>query len=229
MMGILTRFKEIMSSNINAILDKAEDPAKMIDQTLRNLNSDLGKVKSETAAIMAEEQRAKRELDRCKEDIDKMQTYAVRALEANEESDARRFLEEKAKLSKNLAHLEENYNIAKTNSEKMRDMHDKLVVDIAELESRKDVIKGKLNVAKARERMNKMVSSSLSSGSSSIANFQRYEDMANAALDKANAMAELNQTRDENNINDLIDKYSNTSSSDIDNELEALKARLKKE
>jgi phage shock protein A len=229
MMGILTRFKEIMSSNINAILDKAEDPAKMIDQTLRNLNSDLGKVKSETAAIMAEEQRAKRELDRCKEDIDKMQTYAVRALEANEESDARRFLEEKAKLSKNLAHLEENYNIAKTNSEKMRDMHDKLVVDIAELESRKDVIKGKLNVAKARERMNKMVSSSLSSGSSSIANFQRYEDMANAALDKANAMAELNQTRDENNINDLIDKYSNTSSSDIDNELEALKASLKKE
>lgn len=228
-MGILTRFKEIMSSNINAILDKAEDPAKMIDQTLRNLNSDLGKVKSETAAIMAEEQRAKRELDRCKEDIDKMQTYAVRALEANEESDARRFLEEKAKLSKNLAHLEENYNIAKTNSEKMRDMHDKLVVDIAELESRKDVIKGKLNVAKARERMNKMVSSSLSSGSSSIANFQRYEDMANAALDKANAMAELNQTRDENNINDLIDKYSNTSSSDIDNELEALKASLKKE
>ena len=158
-----------------------------------------------------------------------MQTYAVRALEANEESDARRFLEEKAKLSKNLAHLEENYNIAKTNSEKMRDMHDKLVVDIAELESRKDVIKGKLNVAKARERMNKMVSSSLSSGSSSIANFQRYEDMANAALDKANAMAELNQTRDENNINDLIDKYSNTPSSDIDNELEALKASLKKE
>ena len=229
MMGILTRFKEIMSSNINAILDKAEDPAKMIDQTLRYLNSDLGKVKSETAAIMAEEQRAKRELDRCKEDIDKMQTYAVRALEANEESDARRFLEEKAKLSKNLAHLEENYNIAKTNSEKMRDMHDKLVVDIAELESRKDVIKGKLNVAKARERMNKMVSSSLSSGSSSIANFQRYEDMANAALDKANAMAELNQTRDENNINDLIDKYSNTPSSDIDNELEALKASLKKE
>ena len=228
-MGILTRFKEIMSSNINAILDKAEDPAKMIDQTLRYLNSDLGKVKSETAAIMAEEQRAKRELDRCKEDIDKMQTYAVRALEANEESDARRFLEEKAKLSKNLAHLEENYNIAKTNSEKMRDMHDKLVVDIAELESRKDVIKGKLNVAKARERMNKMVSSSLSSGSSSIANFQRYEDMANAALDKANAMAELNQTRDENNINDLIDKYSNTPSSDIDNELEALKASLKKE
>ena len=62
-MGILKRFKDIMASNINALLDKAEDPEKMIDQCLRDLNSDLGKVKAETAAVMADEQRAKRELD----------------------------------------------------------------------------------------------------------------------------------------------------------------------
>ena len=61
MAGILNRFKDIMSSNINALLDKVEDPNKMIDQYLRNLESDLGKVKAETAAVMAEETRAKRE------------------------------------------------------------------------------------------------------------------------------------------------------------------------
>ena len=55
MAGILSRFKDIMSSNINALLDKVEDPMKMIDQYLRNLESDLGKVKAETAAVMAEE------------------------------------------------------------------------------------------------------------------------------------------------------------------------------
>ena len=48
MAGILSRFKDIMSSNINALLDKVEDPNKMIDQYLRNLESDLGKVKAET-------------------------------------------------------------------------------------------------------------------------------------------------------------------------------------
>lgn len=58
-MSILGRFKDIMSSNINALLDKAENPEKMVDQYLRNLNSDLGKVKAETASVMAEEQRAK--------------------------------------------------------------------------------------------------------------------------------------------------------------------------
>ena len=53
-MGILKRFKDIMSSNINALLDKAEDPEKMIDQYLRDLQEDLRKVKSETATVMAE-------------------------------------------------------------------------------------------------------------------------------------------------------------------------------
>ena len=65
MAGILSRFKDIMSSNINALLDKVEDPMKMIDQYLRNLESDLDKVKAETAAVMAEETKSKRELDEC--------------------------------------------------------------------------------------------------------------------------------------------------------------------
>ena len=46
MAGILSRFKDIMSANINALLYKVEDPMKMIDQYLRNLESDLGKVKA---------------------------------------------------------------------------------------------------------------------------------------------------------------------------------------
>ena len=73
-MGIMTRFKDIMSANINALLDKAEDPEKMIDQYLRNLESDLGKVKAETASVMAEETRARRALDECTANITKMQT-----------------------------------------------------------------------------------------------------------------------------------------------------------
>ena len=65
-MSMLQRFKDIMSSNINALLDKAEDPEKMIDQMIRNLQSDLGKVKSETATVMAEESRLNRELNELK-------------------------------------------------------------------------------------------------------------------------------------------------------------------
>ena len=46
-MGIMTRFKDIMAANVNSLLDRAEDPEKMIDQYLRNLESDFAKVKAE--------------------------------------------------------------------------------------------------------------------------------------------------------------------------------------
>lgn len=62
-MGILTRFKDIMASNVNALFDKCEDPEKMVDQYLRNLENDLASVKAETASVMADEKSAKRKLD----------------------------------------------------------------------------------------------------------------------------------------------------------------------
>lgn len=221
-MGVLTRFKDIMASNINALLDKAEDPEKMIDQVLRNLNSDLGKVKSETASIMAEEQRSKRALDECITETDKMQKYAIKALEANNETDARKFLEKKNSLANKQQGLQEAYDLAAANATKMREMHDKLVKDINELESRKDMIKGKLAVAKTQERINQM-GSSVNGANNSISAFERMEAKANKALDQANAMAELNKGSD--SIADLTSKYD-VSSNEIDDELAALKASL---
>lgn len=224
-MAILTRFKDIMSSNINALLDKVEDPGKMIDQCLRNLNSDLGKVKAETASIMAEEQRAKRALDECTEEMKKLQNYAIKALEANNEDDARKFLEGKSGLATKEAGLKEAYILAASNANKMREMHDKLVGDIKELESRRDMIKGKLSVAKTQERINK-IGSSVNSANNSISAFDRMEEKANKALDQANAMAELNAAP-KDDIKDLKSKYD--SKPDVDDELEALKASLNKE
>ena len=224
-MSIVARFKDIMSSNINAMLDKVEDPEKMIDQYLRNLNSDLGKVKSETASIMAEEQRAKRALNECQDEIIKMQAYAVKALEAGNENDARRFLESKAALVSKEAGLEEAYTLASSNALQMRQMHDKLVSDIGGLESRKDMIKGKIAVAKTQDRINK-IGSSVNSANSSIAAFDRMEQKANKALDQANAMAQLNASG-QDDMKDLTAKYA--AKTDVDSELEALKASLNKQ
>ena len=59
-MGILSRFGDIVQANVNAALDKMEDPSKMIDQYLRELNENLAEVKKETAGVMAEETRTRR-------------------------------------------------------------------------------------------------------------------------------------------------------------------------
>lgn len=223
-MGILSRFKDIMSSNINAMLDKAENPEKMIDQYLRDLNSDLGKVKAETASIMAEEKRAKRQLDECREEIAKMEKYAVKALEAGNEDDARKFLEKKAEFTKKESELIKAYELAASNSTRMRQMHDKLVSDIDELESRRAMLKGKMAVARTQDRINK-IGSSIDDSSKSISAFDRMEERVNKALDEAEAMAELNDGK-KDDIEELAAKYDDVDTS-IDDELEALKAKLK--
>ena len=228
MAGILSRFKDIMSSNINALLDKVEDPMKMIDQYLRNLESDLGKVKAETAAVMAEETKSKRELDECIASINKMQTYAEKALLSGNEADARTFLSKKGELNNKLISIQQTYDIAKENSTKMREMHDKFIKDISQLNTRRDELKAKMAVANTQEKLNK-IGSSVNGAIGNMSKFDEMEAKINKKLDTANAMAELNNSQKEENIDDLIAKYDNetkNTSSEIDNELSELKSKL---
>src|SRR5699024_9592874 len=220
-MSILRRFKDIMSSNVNALLDRAEDPEKMIDQYLRNLNNDLGKVKSETATVMANEQRALRELQECEADISKMETYAMKALESDEEADARKFLKRKSVLTEQATELAKAHELAVANSSQMREMHDKLVGDINELESRRSILKGKASVAKTQQRMNEM-GSSMKGAAATKSAFDQMEDKINQSLDEAKAMAMLNK-KDDDDIDNLMDKYTDTTETEIDDELEDLK------
>ena len=202
-MSILKRFTDIMSANINSLLDKAEDPAKMVDQILRNLNDDLGKVKAETASIMAEETRAKR------------------AVEAGNDADARLFLSKKAMLAEKQATLEQKVQLASDNALKMRQMHDKLVQEISELNARRDSIKAKLATAKMQSRINEL-GGSVGNAKTNLGAFARMEDKANRLLDEANAMAELNMDPVDE-IDSLMSKYDTVASSSIDDELAALK------
>lgn len=219
-MSILKRFTDIMSANINSLLDKCEDPAKMVDQILRNLNDDLGKVKAETASIIAEETRAKRELAECNQEINKLVEYAKRAVKSGNDDDARFFLSKKADLTKNQETLEQKVQIASTNALKMRQMHDKLIKEINDLNARRDDIKAKVATANMQKRLNDL-GGSLHHSTANLGAFARMEEKANRMLDEANAMAELNTPKD--NLQSLMDKYDAQPSSSIEDELAALK------
>lgn len=228
MAGVLKRFKDIMAANINALLDKAEDPEKMIDQYLRDMESDLGKVKAETAAVMAEATRAKRALDECDAEIAKMQQYAEKALTAGNEDDARKFLEKKVSLTTDRETLQQTADNAAANADKMRAMHDKLTQDIANLNDRKASIKAKVSAAKAQQKMNdlteKVGKMDITDGTSA---FDRMEAKANQMLDEANARAELNAPSEAaQSMEDLKKKYDEGSNTAVDSELAALKEKM---
>ncbi len=222
MMEILKRFRDIMTSNIHALLDKAEDPEKMIDQYLRDLNSDLGKVKSETAAIMAAEKRERRELEELQKEIEDMQRYAKKAVEAGNDDDARKFLQRKAELAEREKTMQTSVELAAANTQQMRQMHEKLDSDIAELESRRQELKGKAAVAKTQKRMNEF-NSSMGSAGDRLSAFDQMEQKINQELDEAMAMQELNKGSG-TDIKDLAAKYE--TKADVESELESLKSGI---
>ena len=219
-MSILKRFTDIMSANMNALLDKCEDPSKMVDQILRNLNEDLGKVKSETAAVMAEEIRSKRELAECTQEVNKLLTYAKRAVEAGNDDDARLFLSKKATLVEKQQTLEQKVQMASENARKMRQMHDKLVSEINDLNTRRETIKAKVAAANMQSRLNE-IGSSVGAAKTNLGAFARMEEKANRMLDEANAMADLNASPVDE-VESLMSKYDAPSSA-VEDELAALK------
>lgn len=220
-MGIFGRINQILKANVNDALDKAEDPSKMIDQTLRDLREDLAEVKKETAGVMADEKNAERKLSECKAEIAKAESAAKNALLSGKEDDARKILVRKSELEGSLSSLTEAYNVAHQNSEKVRVAHDKLVADIESLENRKDGIKAKVAVAKTQERINRMTASDRAAGT--VEAFDRWEAKANKRLDAAQAEEELNKG---DNTKDLVNQYAHGSSAAVEDELAKMKASL---
>lgn len=224
-MGILQRFSDIVSANVNALLDKAEDPGKMIDEYLRKATKDLAEVKQETAGVMAEESRTKRLVDDNAAQVAKYEALAKKALLAGNEDDARVFLGKKQELESTGAGLQTAYAAAHENAVKMRELHDKLVKDINTLNSRRQAVKAKMAVAKTQERVNKM-GASADKLQGSMGAFERMEEKADRMLDEANAMSELNsQAVDEAQA--LEEKYKTVdTNASIEDELAALKLKM---
>lgn len=200
-MGILDRFTSIVKANINELLDKAEDPEKMVDQYLREMTESLAEVREATAGVMAEEKRCKKLLDENREETEKYEELAGRA-----------------------EGLTVAYEGAKANADKMRQMHDKLVADIEELNARKATIKAKAAVAKTQSKVNEMTSAGDRAEGARSA-FDRMEAKADEMLDRANAVAELSE-KPADPTEELAKKYAAAGAeAAVDDDL----ARLKKE
>ncbi len=222
-MGILERFTDIVKANINDLLDRCEDPSKMIDQYLRDLTESLAEVKKETAGVMAEESRARRLLDDNASEIAKYDGLARKALAAGNEGDARTFLAKKQQLAEKASGLQTTYDTAHENAQKMRQMHDKLVNDIEALRSRREMIKAKVSVAKTQQRVNQFTGADKAAGAMSA--FDRMEAKADSMLDRANAMASLNE-KPLDEAAELEKKYSGPNDSSVEDELEKMKAEM---
>ena len=105
-MGIFTRFRDIISANINAILDKAEDPEKLIKLMIREMEDTLVEIKAACAGAMASSKKVKRQLDTLHDRIYYWEEKAQLAVNKGRDNLAREALVEKRRYTRRIDGLE---------------------------------------------------------------------------------------------------------------------------
>ncbi|GBF72422.1 phage shock protein A [Paenibacillus sp. 598K] len=194
-MGILSRFRDIMRSNVNAWFNKEERPDQTIDHYMRTVQRDLGQVKAESTALQTEVSRTKRAWDECRSEVNKLQRYAERSMDNGDEDAALRFLEQKTARAAKEPQLKAAYELASTKAEKMSQLEEKLVADVRQLEVRQTELKRKLADTQAQQRYNEQ-----QAGGASL---KQAEAKINQAYDEAVALAEL-RSEQESDLDELF-------------------------
>ncbi len=94
-MGIFGRMRDILHANLNDMLDRAEQPEKMLKQIIREIESSIDRSKADTARVLADAKRLEREADQKNDEVEQWQHRAETAVEQDEDDLARKALERK--------------------------------------------------------------------------------------------------------------------------------------
>lgn len=217
-MSILSRISDLISANVNAMLDKAEDPEKMANEYLRQLTNELYEVRTNVAAAMADETKLEQRRIAAQAEVTQWEAKAEAALRAGDEELAKAALARKVHAQK----LAEHYLAQeKAQEEQVNAMQEALVqleTRIAEVRAKKELIIAKKNRAQTQEALQRTAQSM--GRISSIDKLEQLEEKVDDRLARAEAMAKLEQGSLETRFQNLEQQTA------VDSELAELKRKL---
>ncbi|GAA5531667.1 PspA/IM30 family protein [Deinococcus metallilatus] len=218
-MSILDRLSRLLRANVNDLISKAEDPAKIIDQALRDMRAAYGEARAEVADAMSQSARLDREASTNRKLAEEYEKKAEEALRGGSEDLAREALR-RAQNHKDLAKgFQEQVAVQTSTVDQLKTQLRALEAKIDELESKKTLLAARQKTAQAGATLDRV--SGFGKAGGAMDAFNDMERKVATMEDRNKAMAELRQENDfDAQLKDLgRDK-------DLDDAFAALKARV---
>ncbi|MEN2766934.1 PspA/IM30 family protein [Ornithinibacillus xuwenensis] len=223
MFSFFKRVKTVVGSELNAMLDKAEDPVKMLDQFMREMEADIRDAEAAVAKQIANEKMLQKKFEDAEKMVQKRQEQAVKALEAGNEELARKALEDKKIHQSTADSLKASYERAKQDADSLRVKLDEMKSEYNEMKLKKDALKARAESAKTRTKMNRAMSSI--GGDEGRKGFERMEEKVLRFEAEAETSEDLRSSS--RSLDDELDALDEKDA--VDDELAALKKELGKE
>ncbi|WP_078547666.1 PspA/IM30 family protein [Litchfieldia alkalitelluris] len=223
MFSFFKRVKTVVNSELNAMLDKAEDPVKMLDQFMREMEADIRDAETAVAKQIANEKLLLRKVEDAEKMVVKREEQALKALEAGNEDLARRALEDKKGHQSTADTLKSSYLQAKQDADTLRAKLEEMKSEYNEMKLKKDTLKARAQSAQTRTKMNRAMSNI--GNDQSRQGFDRMEEKVLRYEAEAETSEDLRSSnRSLDSEFDALDK-----SNGVDDELAALKKKLGRE
>jgi phage shock protein A len=222
MFQFFKRVGTVVNSELNAMLEKAEDPVKMLDQFMRDMEADIREAEAAVAKQIANEKMLKKKLDDAESLVQKREDQALKALEAGNEDLARRALEDKKLQNQQAEMLKGSYDRAKRDADALREKLDEMKREYHDMKLKKDTLKARAESAKTRTKMNRAMSGI--GGDESRKGFERMEEKVMRFEAEAETSEDLSTKS-----RSLDDEFAALDKNDVNDELAALKKKLGKE
>ena len=216
-MSFFSRLWRLLRANANDLVSRAEDPAKILDQALMDMQADLVKLRQAVATSVASQKRVERQASQARSQADQWYGRAQLALQGGDEELAREALARRKTHMDTAQTLGQQLESQAGQVETLKRSLLKLEGKIAQAKTRKDTLKARAQAAQAQKQLEGAVSGM--STDSSMAAFERMEEKVESLEAETAAVTEL---AGEN----LEARFEAMEGSDVDQDLAALKASM---
>jgi phage shock protein A len=220
-MAIFSRIGTLLKSNVNDLISKAEDPEKMLNQMLIDMQQQLVEAKKQVAVAIADEKRLLKQFENEKALSVEWEKKAMLAIKAGNDELAKQALNRKVEHEKSATGFEQQWNAQKAAVDQLKSALQSLNAKIEEAKRKKNLLVARAKRAEAQRTIAETLDGISATGA--FDTMSRMEEKVDKLEAEAAATYELSQTA---TGDDLRKKFEALENVEVDDALAALKAKM---